>query len=196
MCYGSFFFFFSADRVSCLKVTIGGSFSPDAVQNVHPTHVKRVLSCPVVFTCLTVLVWGKSNVKDTSSILMMSSGPTEFSAISVSVNLWKLAFFFIVAGRCWQKVARALIDRPFLSHKSQRPRWSTYKIFNIPFRWRLFWLSVRSARWLRLSSQHSLLKNVFNFSHLLVLLLKAFIVFFSLSHVFTLPSPNVSPLTH
>lgn len=88
-----------------------------------------------------------------------------------------LLFFFIVAGRCWQKVVPWWTGL-FLSHKSQRPRWSTYKIFNIPFRRRLFWLSVRSARWMRLSSQHSLLKNVSNFSHLLVLLLKAFIVFF------------------
>lgn len=47
-----FVFFNSADRVSCLKITIGGSFSPDAVQSVHPTHVKCVLSCPVVSTCL------------------------------------------------------------------------------------------------------------------------------------------------
>ena len=49
--------------------------------------------CDGRFTLLTVLVRGRSNIKGTSSIFMISSGPMEFSAIFVWVYLQKFVTF-------------------------------------------------------------------------------------------------------
>lgn len=67
----------SFNIVMRLKITMDGGFCPDAVH--ARTQVKCVLSWPVVFSntddapvLLPVLVRGRSNVKGTSSIFVMS----------------------------------------------------------------------------------------------------------------------------
>lgn len=103
--------------VICLKITISGSFSPDAVQ--PRTQVKFGLSCPDVLGVmddspflLMVLVRGRSKDRGTTSMFMISSSPMEYSSFFLCMNSQKFVIFSSWSGgSCW--VVRALMESSF-----------------------------------------------------------------------------------
>lgn len=182
--FRSFFFFFGI--IICFKITIGGSFCPDAVQ--LSTQVKCTLSWPVVYS-----------VMDDSPLV---NSPSErqvkrqryFNHIydsQLSLSEWICGSNFILI------VGRELLTQSHLFHdgsqKSETPRWSTCEIFNLLFSGDCFGfqLDLHGGNTSALCSlcAQPVFKNVFKFGPSTFMTSESFYRLFALGQFFTLPHP-------